>query len=230
MTILESYPDNKGGLQGVLLALVGPEEIDPERETPKSVRLYNLDSIFSLTKLVTLNPVSWYPITMTFLTFHFKDAKTLEVHGPKGWTHQHTTSRRLQRSINHSVSLTRSLKSMVLDAHTGSRTATPSESTSSLTATSISSDRPSPLHRESKDSTDSWDFVEDLPLRWATNYVNLATVGSKLVTQQVLFYEAYKDEKKGSWLLAVATKTCILLYETPRDQKSFRFLRVRSAS
>lgn len=230
MTILESYPDNNGGLQGVLLALVGPEESDLEREAPKSVRLYNLDSIFSLTKLVTSNPVGWCPITMTLLTFHSKDAKTLEVHGPKGWTHQRTTSRRLQRSINQSASLTRSLKSMVLDSHTGSRTATPSESTSSLAAVSISSDRPIPQHQDSKDSADSWDLVDDLPLRWATNYVNLATVGSKLATQQILFYEAYKDEKKGIWMLAVATKTCILLYETPRDQKSFRFLRVSSAS
>jgi hypothetical protein len=119
---------------------------------------------------------------------------------------------------------------MVLDSHTGSRAATPSESTPSLTAPSISSDHPIPLHQDSKDSADSWDLVEDLPLRWATNYVNLATTGSKLATQQVLFYEAYKDEKKGTWMLAVATKTCILLYESPKDQKSFRFLRVSSAN
>jgi hypothetical protein len=91
MTILESYPDNKGGLQGVLLALVGPEESDLEREAPKSVRLYNLDSIFSLTKLVTSSPVSWYRITMTLLNFIPRMPRLLRYMDPRGG---HTSARR----------------------------------------------------------------------------------------------------------------------------------------
>ena len=58
MAILESYPDATGSLQGVLLALVGAEDLDAERESTKSVRMYNLASIMSLVRWVSSHPVS----------------------------------------------------------------------------------------------------------------------------------------------------------------------------
>jgi len=110
------------------------------------------------------------------------------------------------------------------------RPSTPTSSIASVTAASFASDHsPTAKHQDSQDSTDSWDMVDDLPLRWATDYVNLATTGSKLATQQVLFFELWKNEgigARGTSMLAVATKTSILLYETPKGERSFRFVKV----
>lgn len=82
------------------------------------------------------------------------------------------------------------------------------------------------------ESTDSWDMVEELPLRWATDFVNLATPGSKLASSQVLFYELWKNDGysyRGTTMLAVATKTNILLFETPKGERAFRFVKVRTS-
>ena len=80
---------------------------------------------------------------------------------------------------------------------------------------------------ESVDET--WDFVEDLPLRWAHDYVSLAISGSRLANTSVLFYDIWSDPttsgRKGA-LLAVATKSTILLYETPKGERAFRFVKV----
>jgi len=90
-----------------------------------------------------------------------------------------------------------------------------------------------PLHgrlspnRRNTDS--SWDVVEDLPLRWATDFVPLATSGSRLEHASVLSYALWSDEHrkgKGGRLLAVATRSNILLYETPRGERAFRFVKV----
>jgi len=80
------------------------------------------------------------------------------------------------------------------------------------------------------DSIDeTWDVVEDLPLRWASDYVSLAISGSRLANTSVLFYDIWTDPttdgNKGA-LLAVATKSTILLYETPKGERAFRFVKV----
>jgi hypothetical protein len=109
------------------------------------------------------------------------------------------------------------------------RPRTPTGSVASMTAVSVASERsPPPKHQESQDSTDSWDMVDDLPLRWASDYVNLASVGSKLANAPVSFFELWKNEGVGrtTSMLAVATKGCILLYETPKGERSFKFVKV----
>ena len=109
------------------------------------------------------------------------------------------------------------------------RPTTPTGSIASVTAVSFASERSSPpKHQDSQDSTDSWDMVDDLPLRWASDYVNLASAGSKLAMSQVLFFELWKNEgvARATSMLAVATKGCILLYETPKGERSFRFIKV----
>jgi len=83
---------------------------------------------------------------------------------------------------------------------------------------------------QSMDSIDeTWDVVEDLPLRWASDYVSLAISGSRLANTSVLFYDIWSDPatsgRKGA-LLAVATKSTILLYETPKGERAFRFVKV----
>jgi hypothetical protein len=76
---------------------------------------------------------------------------------------------------------------------------------------------------------ETWDVVEDLPLRWAFDYVSLAISGSRLANTSVLFYDIWSDPtvsgRKGA-LLAVATKSTILLYETPKGERAFRFVKV----
>lgn len=73
MSILESYPDATGNLQGVLLALVGADEVDNERESVKSVRMYNLASIASLVKWVSAHPVGLIRWSLqSNLTYHIR--------------------------------------------------------------------------------------------------------------------------------------------------------------
>ncbi len=84
---------------------------------------------------------------------------------------------------------------------------------------------------ESSLSVDStWDVVEDLPFRWATDYVPLASPGSRLLNSSVLFFELKKSDNnvayKGVSVLAIATKASIFLYETPRGERAFRFAKV----
>lgn len=73
--------------------------------------------------------------------------------------------------------------------------------------------------------------MDDLPLRWATDFVPLASAGSRLLNASILSYALWRDDNrtgKGGQLLAVATKSNILLYETPRGERAFRFVKVRS--
>jgi hypothetical protein len=76
---------------------------------------------------------------------------------------------------------------------------------------------------------ETWDLVDDLPLRWASDYVSLAISGSRLANTSVVFYDIWSDPstngRKGA-LLAVATKSTVLLYETPKGERAFRFVKV----
>lgn len=78
----------------------------------------------------------------------------------------------------------------------------------------------------------SWDcLVEDLPIRWATDYVALASQGSRLLNTPVLAFALWKDENqrsRGGYYLSVITKSNIFLYETPKNERAFRFVKVRS--
>lgn len=74
--------------------------------------------------------------------------------------------------------------------------------------------------------TTSWDVVDDLPLRWATDFVPLAQPGSRLANAAILFFEVFKGEQAlGRTMLAIATKASILLYETPQGTRAFRFVK-----
>ena len=77
-----------------------------------------------------------------------------------------------------------------------------------------------------------WDVVDDLPLRWATDYVPLAVPGSRLMNASVLTYALWRndDQPRGSALLAVAIKSAVLLYESPKGERAFRFIKVSNTS
>ena len=88
-----------------------------------------------------------------------------------------------------------------------------------------------PLRRESNDS--GWDIVDDQdqPIRWATDYIPLASSGSRLAGTSALLFATWNDEGRkgctGGQLLAVATKNNILLYETPKGERAYKFVKVR---
>jgi len=77
-------------------------------------------------------------------------------------------------------------------------------------------------------------MVEDLPLRWATDFVPLAVPGSRLVGTSVIGFATWSDEnrkgKAGRQLLAITTKSNILLYETPKGERAYRFVKVEGGS
>jgi hypothetical protein len=86
----------------------------------------------------------------------------------------------------------------------------------------------SPPARKNPDKSDH--MVEDLPLRWATDFVPLA--GSRLVGASVVGFATWSDEsrkdKMGGQLLAIATKSDILLYEAPKGERAYRFVKVEN--
>lgn len=105
----------------------------------------------------------------------------------------------------------------------------PNSSTNSIgTQNSHSPEKPLiPLRREPDDS--EWDIVDDQSIRWATDYKPLASPGSRLAGTSALLFATWSDEgrKGGEKLLAIATKSNILLYETPKGERAYKFVKVR---
>ena len=213
--VLENGFDQNGIPQGVVLATVAVEGEGQEHETIKSIRMYNLASL-------------------TRLAAHFAtqtDTRTLELSRPKDWSPQE--SKRALRKTHK-----RGVKSLLAsDATQGSLAAPPFPINSprspnrSPNPFAVPLPRAPPRHQDSTSSTDSsWDMVDDLPLRWATDYVPLATSNSRLASSSVLFFELWKNYSsggRGTAMLAIATKTNILLYETPKGERAFKFVKVR---
>lgn len=75
-------------------------------------------------------------------------------------------------------------------------------------------------------------MVDDLPLRWATDFVPLASGNSRLSNASVLSFAIWAEDQRrgtGGQLLAVATKNNIFMYETPKGERAFRFVKVFSS-
>ena len=134
--------------------------------------------------------------------------------------------------------ITKGLKNLVLDngiaqPQTPSRHPEPQASYSSITDSWASPSKSkgkaaeTPLRADSGDS--EWDVVNELPLRWATNYTPLASSGSRLQNCSVVLYDVWRNEGQrgpGGVLLAIGTKSSILLYEAPKGERAFRFTKV----
>ncbi|KAI0751063.1 hypothetical protein C8Q80DRAFT_548731 [Daedaleopsis nitida] len=213
MTILESESTGEGTPQGVVLALVSSEgDSSKEQESPRTLRMYNLASLVSLAQWAVRQ----------------KNARPLDLRcaspgkASAGKKHHRPPS-----------SITKGLKSLVLDGGMAqpqtysSRHQEPQSSYSTLTENWSSPGRPRTATPVRADSADSeWDMVNDLPLRWATNYTSLASHGSRLQNNSVLLYDVWRNEGTrgpGGVLLAVAVKSAILLYEAPKGERAFRF-------
>ena len=134
-------------------------------------------------------------------------------------------------------SITKGLKNLVLDNgiakdQTPSKHHEPRASYSSISSIWTSPTKgkgkaPAPSRADSVDS--EWDVVNELPLRWATNYTPLASAGSRLHDNSVTAYDIFRNEAQrgpGGVFLAIATKSSILLYEAPKGERAFRFSKV----
>ena len=153
-----------------------------------------------------------------------QNVKPLDLRRPSGWTPQQQSKKH-----KHNSSIHQKLKSLVLsDSNTNL------EQHESSYPSSSKKPEKSPLKRhESSLSTSSddssWDVIDELPLRWATDYVPLASPGSRLQNSNVLFYELMKKgagAARNTTSLAIATRQSILLYETPKGERAFRFAKV----
>ncbi|KAG2013152.1 hypothetical protein CC2G_010089 [Coprinopsis cinerea AmutBmut pab1-1] len=221
MTILELEESGEGTLQGVVLALVGPEPDSPSGTHKDSdfrvLRMYNLGSLTSLARWAVAQ----------------KGSRPLDLYRPSHWQAQQQSPRKHRPQ----GSIARSLKSLITDTPPNPpQAAEPtasyhsfltSPSSGSPYRTGGASERESPIRQNSEDST--WDVVDDLPLRWATDFVPLASPGSRLANTSVIAYATWADKNRrgstGGQLLAIATKNSILLYESPKGERAYRFVK-----
>ncbi|PCH40941.1 hypothetical protein WOLCODRAFT_99593 [Wolfiporia cocos MD-104 SS10] len=218
MSVLEAESTGQGTPQGVVLALVGPtaDSATKEQEGMRTLRMYNLASLVSLGKWAIAQ----------------KGHRPLNLRAPfAAGKHQQNKKHGKQGS------LTKGLKSLVIDAPIA-QPQSPSDSLSEPQASySALAEQPmytKPLpprpseRSDSVGSQSSWDVVDDLPLLWAAHYAPLASAGSRLHNTSVLFYELYQNETqraRGGALLAVATKSNILLYEAPKGERAFHLVK-----
>ncbi|TFK28919.1 hypothetical protein FA15DRAFT_691415 [Coprinopsis marcescibilis] len=220
MTILELEESGEGSPQGVVLALVGPEpdSHSPPKEEMRTLRMYNLSSLTSLARWAVSQ----------------KGSRPLDLYRPSNWQAQHQSPPKRHR---HQGSIARSLKSLITDQQSTQPEPTASyqaflsptvsvASGSNPFRTPPASERGSPTRLNAEDS--AWDVVDDLPLRWATDYVPLASPGSRLANTSVLSYATWANKNRqapGGQLLAIATKNSILLYESPKGERAYRFVK-----
>ncbi|CUA69104.1 hypothetical protein RSOLAG22IIIB_03782 [Rhizoctonia solani] len=224
MALLESRDMGGSNPQGTVLALVGAEAnetaVDRKGSEPlRTIRMYNLASLTSLVK---------WSVTG-------KEAHPLDLRRPANMN----PMRPQKKHKPSSSSVFNSFKAMFIDSHQQSHiqpydpsaVASPGASASSLAPPrqdtgSTSPSRPTPTRSFLSDTPGEWDIVEDLPLRWATDYVSLSRPGSKLSGLSVMFFELWKDVSGGSGgertYLAVATRQCIFLYESIPGERAFR--------
>lgn len=218
MTILESESTGEGTPQGVVLVLVSTEDTSSrESESMRVLRMYNLGSLISLAKYYATQKGA-RPLDLR------SSGKGAQSSGKKHHHHRPPSS------------ITKGLKNLVLDngiaqpQTPSSRHPEPQASYSSITDSWSSPGRSkgkaveAPLRTDSVDS--EWDIVNELPLRWATNYTPLASSGSRLQNCSVVLYDVWRNEGQrgpGGVLLAIGTKSSILLYEAPKGERAFRF-------
>ncbi|KAG8899026.1 hypothetical protein FRC00_002017 [Tulasnella sp. 408] len=221
--------------QGVVLALVGPSD----DECSKSIRMYNLASLASL--------VRWY--------CNQGDHPPLDMAKPGGPSLGTLARARLRKSRRQS-DIAKGIKALIVDdlkapsPTTASALATPARrndrsrspvnsppsargnTTPPPSASLLGAGSPvRPTHipkspSQTSIASSSWDIVDELPTRWATDYVQFASANSRLSNVQILFYQLYTSTGgKQPTSLAIATKTSILLYESPRNERAFKFVK-----
>lgn len=229
MSLLEVEKTGKGTQQGVVLALVGPEPDAKEADAIRAIRMYNLASLINLANWSISHKVELDRDFSLYTDSHLQGTRPLDLKRSSNWQVQQSPPKR----IRPQSSITRGLRSLIDPVANQSYEASGSSSSDSnlSQASSVTlsqrGDRLSPNRRDAEES--SWDVIDDLPLRWAADFVPLATNASRLSNLSVISYALWEDETRkgqGGRLLAIATKNSILLYETLRRERAFRFVKV----
>ncbi|KAF7789346.1 hypothetical protein EIP86_000290 [Pleurotus ostreatoroseus] len=196
MTILESDNGGDGLPQGVVLALVGPAGDSPKDQE-------------GIPKWAAVQPLGSAPLQMNDL--------------PSG---KSSAGRHQNKS---KTNITKGLKNLRIDPSSSQSR----DSRSSLILSGAPPGRYPEMNRRVSPDTpasidSTWDLVEDLPIRWATDYVSLAAQGTRLYNTPVLFYDMWRDpneRNRGLAYLAVIVKNNILLYQAPKGERAFRFMK-----
>ena len=234
MSLLEIGSIGEGTPQGVVLALVGPEaEACKDHEPSGSLRMYNLASLISLAKWTVAQKVTLYNVCLStsYSPLFTQGACPVTLHRPPKWESQQTSPKKHRP---HS-SITKGLLAFMVESP--SLQSEPHVSSyQNLIPSNVQLNRnnstPTPVRQNSaspSSAAGSWDMIDDLPLRWATDYVPLAAQGSRLLNTSVSSYALCHDGNtrgRGAAHLAVATKSNILLYEKPKGERAFRFVKV----
>lgn len=217
MSILEAESTGEGTPQGVVLALVGPDDDSPkDQESVRALRMYNLASLVSLAKWAVVQKPGSRPLDLRQIS------------------PSKTPNASPSRKHRNRPSLAKGLRNLMAESPIQ-----PVNTPTKVDLNSVFPDSPStytnhrtPLRHDSDDSLgaldSSWDLVEDLPIRWSLDYVPLASSGSRLLGIPVLAFALWKDENqrsRGGYFLSVITKSNIFLYETPKNERAFRFVK-----
>lgn len=154
-----------------------------------------------------------------------KGANPIDLRRASDWNVQQTPVKK-HRSAS---SITRGIKNLIIDS--------PPRVQQPATSYETYLSAQSPKRQNTTTTADSsWDVVEDLPLRWATDFVPLASPTSRLASLSVIAYALWQEGGPGPGggrhgrrtLLAVATKYNTFLYETPKGERAFHFVKVTS--
>ena len=227
MTILETENTGEGTPGGIVLALVGPDLGCSKDDAPRTLRMYNLASLVSLAKWAISSKVS------NVIFRRGQGAHLLQGINPLDLYKSNNTNLSQQspaRKHKSQSSIARSLKQFIEPQTPRSHNSELLGQRSSSPIIPISTPHDAPKSESLSDS--QWEFVDldNMPLRWANDYVPLASPGSRLINQNIFSYALWSDENRkgrGGQLLAVATKNSILLYETPKGERAFHFVKVR---
>ncbi|GAW04436.1 hypothetical protein LENED_006225 [Lentinula edodes] len=215
LSVLDMYPRSEAAAG---ISIKGPEEAQARS-------IWTGEGVFQINRF-TVN------VYLAKWAINQKGARPLDLRRPANWHSQHQTPPKRHRP-QHSIA--RGLKNLIdspnnhhvsdnIQSSSYQSLLSPSPSIDSNTTRS----RPSSPRADSFDSA-SWDVIDELPLRWATDFVSLATPGSRLSTCSVLSYALWSNDDRprfrGGRLLAIATKSNILIYETPKGERAFHFLK-----
>ena len=238
MTILESKDHGTDYPQGVVLALVGPGQESPTTSKdpePRTVCMYKLSSLISLARWTVAQKVYMLFFCVCYVFIHSQGTtKPLDLSKMSSCQTPWTPSKKHRKQ----GSISRGLKSL-LDSPPNHPPPEPSSShhtflsSSSTTGPNFKkSPHPSESGSPPARQNSGWDIVEDLPLKLATDFVPLAD--SRLVEASVVGFATWSDESRkgevGGQLLAIATKSNILLYEIPKGERAYRFVKVENGS
>ncbi|KIO12479.1 hypothetical protein M404DRAFT_678478 [Pisolithus tinctorius Marx 270] len=215
LSILEYEDIGEGTPQGVVLALVGPDPDAPSasnghQESLRSLRMYNLASLMSLARWIITQQAP----------------NAVDLRRASDWNVQQTPVKK-HRSAS---SITRGLKNLIIESPPRAQQVV---ATTTSYESYLSAQSPKRQSSTATPADSSWDVVEDLPLRWATDFVPLASPTSRLASMSAIAYALWQEGGPGPGggrhgrrtLLAVATKYNIFLYETPKGERAFHFVK-----